>query len=149
MRYQRPRRRRGFTLMEVLLVLAILVILGSLVGIAFTRMQRRGYEGGAQLQIDLFKDALRTYHMDFGRYPENLEDLREHPAAAMPIVGTGRTWTRRFPPIPGDALINTSSLKTSSANRRSLLLHWARTAPKARTIFPIARSSPHNSPTRH
>ena len=32
---RRRRRRRGFTLMEVLLVLAILVVLGSLVSVGY------------------------------------------------------------------------------------------------------------------
>jgi prepilin-type N-terminal cleavage/methylation domain-containing protein len=32
------RRRRGFTLMEILLVLAILVILGALVGVSYSQM---------------------------------------------------------------------------------------------------------------
>ena len=72
-----PRRRRGFTLMEVLLVLAILVIVGTLVGVAFTRMQRRGYEDAARIQINAFKTGLQVYHRDFARYPENLEELRQ------------------------------------------------------------------------
>lgn len=82
MRCQRTRRRRGFTLMEVLLVLAILVILGTLVGVAFTRMQRRGYEDAAKIQINSFKNGLNVYYRDFGQYPENLEDLRERPGGA-------------------------------------------------------------------
>ena len=81
-RKQTRRRRGGFTLMEVLLVLAILVILGTLVGVAFTRVQRSSYEDGARLQIDLFKKGLQLYYRDFGRYPQNLEDLRAKPGGA-------------------------------------------------------------------
>jgi len=76
------RRRRGFTLMEVLLVLAILVILGTLVGVAFTRMQKRGYEDAARIQINGFKSGLQLYYRDFGRYPDNLEELRQPPGGA-------------------------------------------------------------------
>lgn len=76
------RRRRGFTLMEVLLVLAILVILGSLVGIAFTRVQRDSYAKSAQVQINAFKTAMQLYFRDFGAYPQNLEDLRIAPGGA-------------------------------------------------------------------
>lgn len=73
-------RRRGFTLMEVLLVLAILAILGTLVGVAFTRMQRRGYEGAARAQVNSFKSAFESYHLDFARYPNSLQDLRARPS---------------------------------------------------------------------
>lgn len=81
--HQRSRRRRhGFTLMEVLLVLAILVILGTLVGVAFTRVQRSSYEDSARIQINAFKTGLQLYYRDFGRYPQNLEELRERPGGA-------------------------------------------------------------------
>lgn len=75
----RRRRRAGFTLMEVLLVLAILVILGSLVGIAFTRVQKDSYSKAAQVQINAFKSGLQLYFRDHGTYPQNLEDLRNAP----------------------------------------------------------------------
>jgi general secretion pathway protein G len=100
MRYQRPRRRRGFTLMEVLLVLAILVILGSLVGIAFTRMQRRGYEDAAKIQINSFKNGLNVYYRDFGRFPENLEDLRDRPGGADADRWDGPYLDNDIPPDP-------------------------------------------------
>lgn len=76
------RRRHGFTLMEVLLVLAILVILGSLVGFAFTRVQRDSYSKSAQVQINTFKTAMQIYFRDHGAYPQNLEDLRNAPGGA-------------------------------------------------------------------
>ena len=74
------RRRRGFTLMEVLLVLAILVILGSLVGFAFTRLQKSSYERAARVQIDSFGSGLDTYYLHLSKYPVNLEDLLEQPS---------------------------------------------------------------------
>ena len=81
-RFNRRRQRHGFTLMEVLLVLAILVILGTLVGVAFTRVQRSSYEDAARIQINAFKTGLQLYYRDFGRYPQNLEDLRVRPGGA-------------------------------------------------------------------
>lgn len=81
-RLNRRRGRHGFTLMEVLLVLAILVILGTLVGVAFTRVQRSSYEDAARIQINAFKAGLQLYYRDFGAYPLNLEALRERPGGA-------------------------------------------------------------------
>ena len=74
------RARKGFTLMEVLLVLAILVILGTTVGFFFSRMQSRSFEDLARNQINAFKTPVQTYKLDVGTYPPNLEALVEKPA---------------------------------------------------------------------
>jgi general secretion pathway protein G len=69
------RRRRGFTLMEVLLVLAILVILGSMVGYYFAGMQKRGFSDAAKTQIGMFKGQLNFYHLDISGYPTTTQGL--------------------------------------------------------------------------
>jgi general secretion pathway protein G len=79
----RFRRRRGFTLMEVLLVLVILVILGSLAVGAFTSVQGKANINAAKAQIGLFETPLDMYHLDLKTYPttaQGLEALRTAPA---------------------------------------------------------------------
>jgi len=76
------RRRAGFTLIEVLLVLVILVILGSLSVAMFTNTQTNANIKAAQSQIGLFKTPLDQYHLDMNRYPSRLEDLLQRPADA-------------------------------------------------------------------
>ncbi len=63
------RSRRGFTLMEVLLVLAILVIVGGLVTTQFAGTQQKAKIDAAKAQIDSFKQALRMYNFHVGTYP--------------------------------------------------------------------------------
>jgi general secretion pathway protein G len=80
---QHRRRRRGFTLMEVLLVLAILVILGSMVGFFIAGMQRGAYEDLARTQIGMFSNQLDVYRLHVGSYPntnQGLQALRMPPA---------------------------------------------------------------------
>ena len=80
---RRWRRRRGFTLMEILLVLAILVILGALVGVAFTKIQRNSYIDAAKAQIANLETCIKTYQIDVGRYPSGesgLEGLLSPPS---------------------------------------------------------------------
>ena len=77
--------QRGFTLIEVLVVLVILGLLMSVVG---PRVMK--YVGGAQtdtvkMQIQELSAALDMYYLEVGRYPsqnEGLQALVEQPAGA-------------------------------------------------------------------
>ena len=78
--------RRAFTLIEVLLVLVILVILGSLVGIQIRSAQKKGFVNAAKAQVGLFKSPLESYLLDVGQYPSTsagLEALHSTPAEAQ------------------------------------------------------------------
>ena len=78
-RRNRRSRRDGFTLMEVLLVLAILVILGSLVGYYFTGMQDKSYVSAAKTQIGYFEKSIQAYRLDVTQFPKSLNDLYTAP----------------------------------------------------------------------
>ena len=79
------RRRRGFTLVEVLLVLVILVIIASLAVTAYAPMQKKAYINAAKTQIRAFKGPLAAFRLDIGDYPssqDGLEALRMPPSDA-------------------------------------------------------------------
>jgi general secretion pathway protein G len=70
-------------LIEVLLVLAILVILGGMVGVYFTRIQGNAYIDATKTQISMFEQQLKLYRLDVGTYPstdQGLNSLFEAPA---------------------------------------------------------------------
>jgi general secretion pathway protein G len=76
-------RRRGFTLIEVLLVLVILVILASFAVMQFGGVRDDAQIDQAKTQIGLFKTGLELYELKFGDFPatnEGLEALRTGPA---------------------------------------------------------------------
>jgi len=73
------KRRGGFTLVEVLLVLVILVIIASLAVTAYGPMQKRAYVNAAKTQVRAFKGPLAAYRLDMGNYPSSLDDLRVQP----------------------------------------------------------------------
>lgn len=102
-RYRNRRRRRpGFTLMEVLLVLVILVILGSLVGVGIRRTRTRAYHDAALAQIKLFANTIKMFDMDVGRYPttsEGLQALLEAPSG----LANESIW--RGPYLPEDVTV--------------------------------------------
>ena len=83
----RPRQRKsdrlGFTLMEVLLVMAILVILGSVVVANFGNIFGKAKEDVAKTQLHALETPLNTYKLHVGQYPSTetgLESLRTPPS---------------------------------------------------------------------
>jgi general secretion pathway protein G len=75
-------RHGGFTLMEVLLVLVILVVLASLAVNMFTGTQERADQRAAAAQVGLYKSAINMYRMDTRQYPESLDALVTKPSDA-------------------------------------------------------------------
>lgn len=69
---------RGFTLMELLIVMAILAMLAALVGPALFNNLGRGQRSAAGQQMDAIATALDSYRLDIGRYPRSLEGLVEN-----------------------------------------------------------------------
>jgi general secretion pathway protein G len=79
------RPRRGFTLVEVLLVLVILVIIVSLAATNYISAQKRAYKKAAEAEIGLLSQPLDMYYLDLNCYPtsdQGLEALRTPPADA-------------------------------------------------------------------
>jgi general secretion pathway protein G len=94
------RRRRGFTLMEVLLVLAILVILGSLVTMAFQNVLSDSEEKAAKNQANEFTTPINTYWLHMRQYPATLQALMEPPADADATKWKGPYMQKAIPKDP-------------------------------------------------
>lgn len=94
------KRRGGFTLVEVLLVLVILVIIASLAVTAYGPMQRRAYENAAKTQIRAFKGPLSAYRLDMGDFPQSLDGLRVQPGGADQGEWNGPYLDREVPVDP-------------------------------------------------
>jgi prepilin-type N-terminal cleavage/methylation domain-containing protein len=61
--------RPAFTLLEVLIVVAILVILASAASIALFRYLEEAKEGRAQNDMRAIEQALKTYYLKHGEWP--------------------------------------------------------------------------------
>jgi general secretion pathway protein G len=93
--------RRGFTLTEMLVVLAIIGLIAALVGPRVLNQLSSSREKTARLQIEAFKSALDLYYIDMGRYPteaEGLEALIRKPQGASAWSGP----YLRSPDVPAD-----------------------------------------------
>lgn len=73
-------KNRGFTMIELLVVLVILGLLAGLVGPQFFGKVDSSKVKTAETQVKMLKMALQTYRLDVGQYPPSLEGLRSAPA---------------------------------------------------------------------
>jgi prepilin-type N-terminal cleavage/methylation domain-containing protein len=70
-------RRKGFTLVEILVVITIITLLVSLLVVLFVSIIDKARYAKTAAVIKLLDEACKTYHLDFGQYPPNdLQDSR-------------------------------------------------------------------------
>ena len=67
--------RRGFTLTELLIVMAILVLLVSLIGPRLLGSKQKADINAVKTQIGMFQSALERYAVDMNKFPSTEEGL--------------------------------------------------------------------------
>jgi general secretion pathway protein G len=102
---RRTRRRRaelGFTLVEILVVIAIIGLIMALVGPRVINYLSESKVKATRIQIESFASALDLFHLDVGRYPTTSEGL----AALAQRPGGEASWNGpylRGGAVPSDA----------------------------------------------
>jgi general secretion pathway protein G len=108
--------QRGFTLLELLVVMVIIGLLASYVGPKFFSQIGKSEVKAARAQIDALEKALDQFRLDLGRYPtteQGLAALMERPAGeqkwggpylkkAVPNDPWGRPYAYRQPGEHGE-----------------------------------------------
>ena len=74
-RARRRRSERGYTLIEILVVLTIIGLLMALVGPRVLNYLTESKVKTARIQIQSFASALDLFYLDAGRYPTSAEGL--------------------------------------------------------------------------
>lgn len=110
------RRARGFTLLELLVVVAIIGLLAAYVGPKYFSQVGKSEQALAKAQIESFHRALASYRLDVGSFPtteEGLAVLLARPAnapkwngpylsKAVPPDPWGKPYVYRAPGARGD-----------------------------------------------
>ena len=68
-------KKRGFTILELMVVLVILSLLGALVAPRFFGQVKKAKHKAASTQIGYLELALDSFFLDVGRYPDTSEGL--------------------------------------------------------------------------
>ncbi len=94
-------RRRGFTLLELLVVVAIIALLAAYVGPKYFSQVGKSEQAVARSQIEAFNRALGAYRLDVGSFPSTEEGL----AALVTRPATAAKWNgpyleKTVPPDP-------------------------------------------------
>jgi general secretion pathway protein G len=69
------RQRRGFTLIELVVVLALIGLLVSIAAPRYFHIIDRGRDTVQRQNLTTIRDAIDKFRGDLGRYPDTLEDL--------------------------------------------------------------------------
>lgn len=72
----------GFTLVEVLIVIALIATLGTYAGVKLIGKLKEGKIGATKIQLSGFQQALQSYYLDNNQYPttgQTLEALISKP----------------------------------------------------------------------
>ncbi|HGY11535.1 MAG: general secretion pathway protein GspG [Deltaproteobacteria bacterium] len=87
---------KGFTIIEMMTVIAIIGILATIAAPSFQRSVIRAKEASLRNSLFVLRDVLDQYYADHGDYPESLEVLAEKKYIRTipkdPFTRSGETW---------------------------------------------------------
>lgn len=89
----RKTRRRGFTLVELLVVIVVLAVLAAIVLPKFMDSSKRSKESALRSDLKLLRNAIGLFYTDTGAYPKQLSDLAATSAPAKGLDSSGNEVT--------------------------------------------------------
>ena len=89
--------RRGFTLIELMVVMAVIALLVTVVAPRYLTQTDRAREAVLRNNLKETRDAIDKFYTDHGRYPQTLKELVDARYLKMlpidPITGRNDRWT--------------------------------------------------------
>jgi len=109
MKTRTGKRSRGFTLIEMMVVIVIILILSGIVLKVATLAGRKGASSRAEAQLQQLANALSAYNAEYGRYPPGTGDPAENTQYEYECAPSQTPWFRKTylpqhndPDKPGD-----------------------------------------------
>ena len=101
--------RSGFTMIELMAVVAIIMILASIIMVNVAKNVERGKDGRAYADIDTLVKAINLYQIDNGKLPDKLDELFEKGVKYGPYISTDKEkslttpWDTQYQYTPNEA----------------------------------------------
>lgn len=101
-------RQGGFTIIELIVVIAIIGILAAIALPRFTKPRQRAQEAVLKTNLRAMRDAINQYYADEGHYPPSLDALvdegylRDIPWD--PLTRSSDTWVVEYEEVDPDAI---------------------------------------------
>jgi type II secretion system protein G len=114
-------RARGFTLIELIVVMAIVALLVSIAAPRYVAHVDRARETTLRSSLAVMRDALDRYAADRGHYPDSLDALvaarylRQLPED--PLTGRRDSWLEVAPPPDSLLAGGTADVRSGAAGR--------------------------------
>ncbi|MEI2637147.1 MAG: type II secretion system protein [Methylotenera sp.] len=100
------RKQKAFTLIEILVVLAIIATLLSIVTPRYFHSIDRSKETTLKHDLNVMREAIDKFYSDKNAYPDSLDDLVQHKYLRAippdPITESNATWLITPPPSIDD-----------------------------------------------
>lgn len=118
---KRSRANRGFTLIELIVVMAIVALLASIVAPRYFNSLHRSKETALLHSLTTMRDAIDQFAVDKRRYPDSLQELAEaryiREVPEDPLTGARDSWVELPPPADMQAAGNVWDVRSGAAGR--------------------------------
>jgi general secretion pathway protein G len=82
--HEKKKRQRGFTLIELIVVVTIIGVLAGLAMLNLRNMKRKALETALMDNLHTMRKAIDNYYADKQKYPESLEALKPNYIRSIP-----------------------------------------------------------------
>jgi type II secretion system protein G len=115
------RRTRGFTLIELIVVMAIVALLAGIAAPRYLHSIDRAKENSLRTSLRVMRDAIDHFAADRGRYPETLDELVQtrylRTLPEDPLTGRHDSWVALSPPPDAHVAGQVFDVRSGSALR--------------------------------